>query len=78
MTIHHGTLTEFERRLIPLRTLAGQAEAREHYAKEELPAGIDNELPLILQGYDAGYTAAMNRVRSLLNDLQTIAIRGGA
>jgi hypothetical protein len=69
------TLRVFEQRLIPMRTTAGQVEAWDAYRSEWLPPLPPNEVALLGQGYAAGYDAAMARVRGLLADSQTEALR---
>jgi hypothetical protein len=75
------TLHEFERRLVPVRSTAGCDESWHKYEDDMLPSlkGAPprefNSRAEMRQGFDAGYDAAMNRVRGLLATLQTESLR---
>lgn len=74
-----GALREFEQAFLSQRTQAANTESWEAYRKDTLPAPRphypDDErvLSLINQGFDAGFDAAMNRVRMLLYTMQANA-----
>ena len=66
-------LTEMERKLVSVRTIAAQADALEQYQRDTLPAGPIP--PLLEQGYAQGWSDAMNAVRRALTELQTQELR---
>jgi hypothetical protein len=69
-------LRVFERRLIPLRTTAGSEERFHQWAAATLPESMDERAQApVHQGWDAGYSAAMDAVRQLLAQCQTEALR---
>jgi hypothetical protein len=69
-------LTEFERRLIAVRSTAGAGEAWSAYKADVVPQGMEpGREALIGQGFDAGYAAAMKCVADRLADVQTMALR---
>ena len=68
----HKTLYEFERRLIPLRSIAGSNEALAKY-QSTLPAMMPTQMQLISQGFDAGHAAAIAVVRDILRQLRRAA-----
>lgn len=66
-----GTLREFEQQLLSQRSTAASRESWKEYADDLLPSGNH---PQIQQGFEAGYDAAMNRVRRMLTTLQGQAL----
>lgn len=69
-------LNEFERLLIPERTTAGLGVAWLRHESENLPVDMEPRArALVEQGFEAGYDAAMSRVRSILSSVQTRALR---
>jgi len=67
-----------EQKLIPARTIAGCDAAWEVHRRDELPEFAGEAapmLPLVQQGFEAGYAAAMSAVRRLLAEVQTTALR---
>lgn len=73
--LSQSTLREFEQRLLSQRNTAANVESWEQYAKDMLPGGVNRGHPLVQQGFEAGFDAAMNRIRRLLAELQSEAIR---
>lgn len=71
-----GTLREFEQRFLSQRTIAANRESWEQYAGDMLPL-TEAPDPKIQQGFEAGFDAAMNRVRVLLMNMQDDINREG-
>lgn len=70
-------LTEFERKLLPVRGIAGANAAWDTYRAETLPAGLDPTRETALrQGFDAGYASAMAATRRALTEAQNSALAG--
>ena len=68
-------LREFERQLIPVRSIAAEEEAWRAYRAEILPADLEPRLVACVdQGYGAGYSAAMEAVRQVLTRVQNKAL----
>jgi hypothetical protein len=72
-----GALHRFEQKLIPVRTTAGLNESWEAFVGSMLPQPLPDgqRSALIHQGFDAGYDAAMARVRAILADVQSEVLR---
>lgn len=70
-----------EQKLVSARTIAASEHAFEKYAKDMLPdmkeVSACNEHALIHQGFDAGYSAAMDAVRAILIPIQSEVLRDG-
>lgn len=65
-----ATLREAEQRFLSQRTDAAVNESWDAYAKDMLPVLPEELMSPIHQGFEAGYAAAINRVRMLLANLQ--------
>jgi hypothetical protein len=68
-TLDAATLLEVKQRFLAHRTTAANRESWEQYAGDMLP--LDKEpSPLIAQGFENGYAAAINRVAYMLDELR--------
>jgi hypothetical protein len=75
-----GALRRFEERLIRLRSFAAMDEAWAAYRKEWLPGAeklpsAEAMEPLVQQGFDAGYAAAMTLTRIAMTEVQDLVIK---